>query len=44
MKIRLRILRHDAETNPPEVVLFEGTPEDLFGKFDSKIFSSTKFS
>lgn len=35
---------HDAETNPPEVVLFEGRPEDLFGKFDSKILSSTKFS
>lgn len=31
---------HDAETNPPEVVLFEGSPEDLFGKFDSKIFAS----
>lgn len=34
---------HDAETNPPEVVLFEGSPQDLFGKFDSKVFASTKF-
>lgn len=34
---------HDAETNPPEVVLFEGTPEDLFTKFDSTVLASTKF-
>ena len=25
---------HDAETNPPEVVLFDGTPNELFEKFD----------
>jgi len=30
---------HDEETNPPEVVLFEGTPEELFVKEDSKIFA-----
>lgn len=30
---------HDAETNPPEVKLFEGSPDDLLGKFDSKIFA-----
>lgn len=35
---------HDEETNPPEIVLFEGSPEDLFGKFDSKVFASTKFN
>ena len=34
---------HDAETNPPEVVLFEGSPDDLFRKFDSKIFASNTF-
>lgn len=31
---------HDAETNPPEITLFEGTPEELFEDFDSKIFES----
>lgn len=31
---------HDAETNPPEVFLYKGTPEDLFGKYDYKIFES----
>jgi len=35
---------HDAETNPPEIVLFEGSPEELFDKFDSKVLASTKFS
>ena len=34
---------HDEETNPPEVVLFEGTPEDLFVKEDSKIFAHYNF-
>jgi hypothetical protein len=29
---------HDAETNPPETVLFDGTPQDLFDKFDDKVF------
>lgn len=35
---------HDAETNPPELVLFEGSPEELFGKADTKVFASKKFS
>lgn len=32
---------HDAETNPPEVTLFEGSPQDLLEKFDSSIFADT---
>lgn len=32
---------HDAETNPPEVVLFEGTPEELINNADSKIFAKS---
>ena len=31
---------HDAETNPPEVTLFDGTPEELFNQYDDKIFSN----
>lgn len=31
---------HDAETNPPEITLFEGTPQDLINDFDSSIFAS----
>lgn len=31
---------HDAETNPPEVILFDGTPQELFEKFDDKVFAS----
>lgn len=31
---------HDAETNPPEVTLFEGTPDDFIEQFDSKIAAS----
>ena len=33
---------HDAETNPPETVLFDGNPENLFMQFDGKVFSSYK--
>lgn len=33
---------HDAETNPPEITLFDGTPEELFMNFDDKIFASYK--
>lgn len=29
---------HDAETNPPETVLFDGTPEDLMTSADQKVF------
>ena len=32
---------HDAETNPPEVTLFESSPQDLLEKFDSSIFADT---
>lgn len=32
---------HDAETNPPEIVLFDGTPHDLFERYDTKIFRSS---
>lgn len=31
---------HDAETNPPEVTLFEGSPKDLFEGFDNRRFES----
>lgn len=31
---------HDAETNPPETVLFDGTPDDLLTKADQKVFES----
>lgn len=31
---------HDAESNPPEIVLFEGTPTDFFGD-DLKIYEKT---
>ena len=30
---------HDAETNPPEVTLFEGTPNDFIEQFDSKVIA-----
>ena len=33
---------HDAETNPPEVTLFDGTPQELFEQYDDKVFASTK--
>jgi len=33
---------HDAETNPPEVILFDGTPQELFEKYDNKVFASKK--
>ena len=32
---------HDAESNPPEIVLFEGTPEEFFGD-DLKIYEKIK--
>lgn len=35
---------HDLETNPPEVVLFDGSPEELFNKYDSNIFASNKLT
>ena len=35
---------HDLETNPPEIVLFEGSPEESFTKFDSTILAKTKFN
>lgn len=31
---------HDAETNPPETVLFEGTPDELLELYDSTVFAS----
>lgn len=31
---------HDAETNPPETTLYEGSPEDLLGLADNKIYAS----
>lgn len=31
---------HDAETNPPEIVLFDGTPDELFNQYDTSIFAS----
>lgn len=31
---------HDAETNPPEITLFEGSPEDFLDASDVKIFAS----
>ncbi len=34
------VICHDAETNPPEVILFDGTPEDLFEHFDTKKFEA----
>lgn len=33
---------HDAETNPPEITLFDGTPDDFFDWYDSKIAASTE--
>lgn len=36
------VICHDAETNPPETILFDGTPDDLFENFDSKKFESFK--
>lgn len=33
---------HDAETNPPETVLFDGTPNELFNDFDYKKFEQFK--
>lgn len=33
---------HDAETNPPEVTLFEGSPKDLLEKYDEKIFANNE--
>lgn len=33
---------HDAETNPPEVTLFEGTPNDFIEQFDSVVAASIK--
>ena len=32
---------HDAETNPPEVTLFEGTFSDLLNMYDGKVFSGS---
>lgn len=32
----------DSETRPPEVVMYDGTPEDLFTKYDSVIFESNR--
>lgn len=31
---------HDGETNPPEITLYEGTPEDLLGVADNKVYAS----
>lgn len=39
---RLIWIGHDEETNPPEIVLFEGTPEEFFNNYDSKVLASTK--
>lgn len=36
------VICHDAETNPPEVILFDGTPEELFEHFDDKKFEAFK--
>ena len=36
------VVCHDAETNPPEVILFDGTPQELFEQYDDKVFASTK--
>lgn len=36
------VICHDAETNPPEIILFEGTPIELFEDFDQKKFESFK--
>ena len=33
---------HDAETNPPEITLFDGTPSEFFDRFDNKIAASTE--
>ena len=33
---------HDAETNPPEITLFDGSPEEFIEQFDSKIAASTR--
>ena len=35
---------HDAETNPPEVTLFEGTPNDFIEQFDSVVAASIKLN
>lgn len=35
---------HDAETNPPEVTLFEGTPRDFIEYFDGKVAASTQLN
>lgn len=31
---------HDAETNPPEVTLFDGSPEEFIEQFDTKVAAS----
>lgn len=36
------VICHDAETNPPEIILFDGTPETLFRDFDTAKFESYK--
>lgn len=33
---------HDLESNPPETVLFDGTPEDLLENEDSKVYEDLK--
>lgn len=35
---------HDAETNPPEITLFEGSPNDLLENDDDKVFEDLKVS
>lgn len=35
---------HDAETNPPEVTLFDGSPNDLLENEDVKVFEELKSS
>lgn len=40
-KMPMRVwIGHDKETNPPETILFDVTPQELFDKFDDKIFES----
>ena len=33
---------HDEETNPPEVTLYEGSPEDLLGVYDTKVLAAER--
>ena len=36
------VICHDEETNPPETILFDGTPDELINSNDSKVYESVR--